>query len=172
MLKLKSLFVSALLALATACALTSTPSLVVAPVGPAPETNPKAPRPPATGDGYLEVFSVKRSYVSEREVYWVHTAYGVYAEDGTRLKSVQNAISLNSPEPQVVPLAPGTYNIQAWADGLILVRVPVVIQPGRLTTVNLETGNKSLGDKAKPEELVRLPDGRVVGWSATAAGAH
>jgi len=167
MLKSKSLFAITLLTLATACALTSTPSVVVGPVGPAPETNRKTLPPPATGDGFLEVHSAIRAYVSEREMYRVHTAYGIYTPDGRRFKSVQNTQGLNTPEALVIALPPGAYDIKAWADGLILVKVPVVIEPHRLTRVNLEAGDADLAKKAKPEQLVRLPDGRIVGWSAT-----
>jgi len=167
MLKPQSLFAIALLALATACTLTSTPSLVLGPVGPAPETNPKAPPPPTTGDGYLEVLTAMRNYSSDRQAFRIHTAYGIYTPDGTRIKSVQNARSLNTPEPQVVPLPTGTYAIEAWAEGLILVKVPVVIQSHRLTRVNLEAGDADLAKNARSDQLIRLPDGRIVGWSAT-----
>ena len=172
MIKPKALFAIALLALATACAFTSTPSLVVGPVGPAPAVRPKTPPPPATGDGSLEVYSAMRGYVSEREMNRIHTAYGIYTPDGRRFKSVQNARSLNTPEPQVVALPPGTYDIKAWADGLILVKVTVVIEANQLTRVNLEAGDADLAKKAKPEQLIRLPDGRIVGWLATATPPH
>lgn len=164
--KLQSLFAIALLALATACAFTPTPSVVVAPVGPAPDR--RLPAPAATDVGYLEVRTAMRAYVSEREMNRIHTAYGIYTPDGRRFKSVQNAQSLNSPEPQVIALPPGAYAIKAWADGLILVKVPIVIESQRLTRVNLEAGDAELAKQAKPEQLVRLPNGRIVGWSATA----
>lgn len=166
MLRLQSLIIATLLTLATACALTSKPAVVVGPVGPGPEANRKGAAP-ATGDGFLEVRTAMRTYTSDRQAYQLHTAYGIYTADGTRFKSIQNARSINTPEPQVVPLPPGTYDIQAWADGLILVKVSIVIESRRLTRVNLEAGDTILAEKAKPEQLVRLPDGRIIGWSAT-----
>jgi hypothetical protein len=166
MFKTQSLVAIALLTLVTACSLTSTPSLVLAPVGPSLEQAPQNPPPPPTGDGYLEVRSAMCTYASDRQAFRIHTAYGVYKPDGTRIKSVQNAQSLNSPDPQVIALPPGTYAIQAWANDSILVKVPVVIESHRLTRVNLEDGDSGLAKKAKPHQLVRFPDGRIVGWAA------
>jgi hypothetical protein len=60
----------------------------------------------------------------------------------------------------------------AWADGYELVRVPVVIKAGQLTEVNLETNRNSPIPATAEGDVVRMDDGRIVGWSAAVAGTR
>ena len=94
-----------------------------------------------------------------------HTPYTVYAADGKKAKSCQNHAGPDDQVPFIVPLEPGSYDVYAEAAGLGRVKVPVLIQRGRITTVFLERG----GMPSKTEALmlgapvVRAPDGRIIG---------
>lgn len=161
-----------LLALGTAlltcsCALLQQP-IVVAPVGPGPGSQiASAPT------GSLEVYTDVQRYAYDESTYYdAHTDYGIYDLGGQRIKSVQNSASFHSLQPQEVALPPGQYSVVGWSDGYQLVKVPVVIQAGRLTKVNLEKNNHQLFQKANQDDLVHTPDGRTVGWSANVTAAH
>lgn len=95
-----------------------------------------------------------------------HTDYTVYSQDGKVLKEVRNAWGPKDPEPAVVPLAPGTYKIKAKARGFGLVTIPVVIEPGKLTTVNLQRDRQPVANSAAKADLVWLGNSRIVGWKA------
>jgi hypothetical protein len=97
-----------------------------------------------------------------------HTDYTIYSQDGKLVREVHNAWGPNDPEPTVVPLSPGRYTVQARARGYGVVSVPVVIEAGKLTTVNLQRYRKPVPESAPRTELVLLGHNRVVGWKATA----
>ena len=142
-------------------ALLQTP-LAVAPVGPAPGGTARAD--PA---GFLTVYTHAEGHAyDEFEYYWAHTEYNVYTPTGAHVKSVRNGEYSQSPLPRKVVLPPGEYAVVGWSDTDQLVKVPVVIRAGQLTTVNLQADADSLFPKAQPSELVHTPDGKVVGWSA------
>ncbi len=149
-----------ILSLFASCALTQKPVLLE-PIGPGPAT-PAASAPA----GFLKVDTTVKCYPYDRQFYYAHTAYGVYDADGHRVRSVQNEASFHSSEAALVTLPAGSYNIMGWADGYELVKVPVVIKSGLLTEVNLEAHNKLTLLGAKQGDIVRMADGRVVGWSA------
>jgi hypothetical protein len=97
-----------------------------------------------------------------------HTDCTIYSEGGRLLKRVRNARDRNDPEPTLVSLPPGRYEIQAGAEdyaGTLEVRVPVVIQAGRTTVAHLSGGWKPQRQYTR-NEVVRLPDGEIAGWLA------
>jgi hypothetical protein len=148
------------------------------PVGPAPLAGTQ----PAVGSA-LQVYSARsRSYVDvNREEFMAnnefgkndflyksaHTDYTIYSQDGKVLREVHNARGPNDPDPAVVPLPPGKYEIEAHARDFGMVKLPVVIERGRLTVVNLQRQRKQVPDSAPRSELVLLGQHRVVGWKAT-----
>ncbi len=136
-------------------------------VGPGPNA-PSVPPP----TGALKVYTAVKCYPYDHQFFYAHTDYGVYAMDDHRVKSVRNAASFLDLNPAIVALPAGTYHVVAWAKGYDLVRVPVVIEAGRLTTVNLEDGVPKPAPSGKAGDLVRMPDGRIVGWSASASGGR
>jgi hypothetical protein len=97
-----------------------------------------------------------------------HTDYTICSQDGKALQEVRNARDPSDPEPAMVPLAPGTYRIEALARGFGTVSVPVVIEPGKLTSVNLQSCRKPISDSVPRMDMVLLGNSRVVGWKATA----
>ena len=149
------------------CTLMQQP-VAVAPVGPGPGSQT------ALADtGFLKVYTEVECYPYDEDLYYYsHTAYGIYDLDGNRIKSVQNTASFHSLNPMKVALPPGQYAVVGWSDAYQLVKVPVRIEAGRLTTVNLEKNDHQLFQKAKADELVYTADGRIVGWSASVTAAH
>jgi hypothetical protein len=99
--------------------------------------------------------------------YFPHTGYTVYSDDGKIVKKVANAISVHDEDPTLAEVPAGTYTVLAESEYYGMVKVKVVIEPGKLTTVNLEYNKPSHRDPSKSNnDLVRLPNGSVVGWRA------
>jgi hypothetical protein len=140
---------------------------VLAPVGPAP-VSVAAP----ADHGTLVVYSAFKTGLPNPNLpddIRQHSSYELRSETGTWLRAVANEQGFQGEDPAPVELPPGNYRVVARANGYGLVTVPVVIAASRVTTVHLEggasfasQGASSLGDS------VRLPDGGVVGWKATA----
>ena len=151
-----------MMSLAVSCAFVPSP-VALPPVGPSPYGSTES-----ASTGLLQVDTAVKCYCYDRQSYCVHTDYGIYDANGDRVRSVRNAAGFHTLDPAVVRLAPGSYSIVAWADGYELVKVPVVIRPGRVTVVNLEAGKEKRFPEAMADEMVRMADGRIVGWSANA----
>ncbi len=151
---------------AMSCALTTKP-VVLGTVGPDPTAKVLA-----TTTGFLKVYTAVKCYPYDRQYYFGHTDYGVYDAAVKRVKSVQNAAWFHDLAPALVTLPAGTYNVVAWADGYELVEVPVVIKAGQLTEVNLEANRKPSITATAEGDVVRMNDGRIVGWSAASTGTY
>ncbi len=153
---------------------------VLEPIGPAPTK-----RPGNGVDGFLQVYSARKPATVDpnmEERLWdddfgkneflyepAHTDYTIYALGGKLLEQVRNARNENDPEPTLVSLPPGRYEIQAEGEddaGPLEVRVPVVIQAGQTTTAHLAGGWKPHRHYTD-NDVVRLPDGEIAGWLAT-----
>lgn len=158
------------------CASASKP-IVLAPVGPSYIPFAGAPlAPPTAPTGSLQVYSaqVKSGLNAFNEVYFqghpgvyelAHTDYTIYSADGRVYRHVRNADGVNDPTPALVDLPPGTYTIRAQAMDGGLVRVPVVIEPGQVTTVQLQ-GTWNPPDAIRHKDQYVWLDGTVVGWRA------
>ena len=161
--------------------------------------NPVGPEPaavsPAQGDGILQVFSARRyvpanvemaNYVNrtgispednyEQKQDLLHTSargnYSIYTTDGKFLKRIANAKGMNGAEPTRVELSPGRYLVEADTEELDTFRhpvlVPVEIKAGLTTAVRLD-GGWPAALSAKTSDVVRLPNGEIIGWAANAA---
>ena len=139
----------------------SVPTLV-APVGPFPSehwaSEPK---------GHLQVFSVVEPQSEGDDAVWYqHSGYVIYNEQGKRFKYVGNTTGKWDETPQTVLLPAGRYTVKARAEGYlyVLVNVPIVIERGKTTVVHLERGwNPPPGPGT---EFVRAPSGYAVGCRA------
>jgi hypothetical protein len=133
-----------------------------------------------SSDGFLTVYTRTETYPFGEDVndtlelgnwnweimtYSVHSDYAIYDPSGRLLKSVRNTASFHDPRPKVVALPAGNYSIQGLGDGNERWRVPVVIKAGRVTIVNLESNNRHIHG-ADDKDVVRGPDGRIIGWLA------
>jgi len=144
---------------------THSSQLVLDPVGPPPG----APSP-SHAKGSLVVFSAfdATGHFNRNRQY--HTDYQILSQEGKVLQSVHNDPGNDVGGPVQVDLPSGAYRVEARANGYGKVVVPVIIQGGSVTVVHLEGGG-SWPNREQMIKLgaVRLPDGRVVGWSAHAA---
>jgi hypothetical protein len=156
---------------------TSAPLTVSGPVGPAPAEHANA-----SGGSALQVYSARSRApvdVNMEEFFWnndfgkneflyepAHTDYTVYTQDGKVLEHVRNARYPNDSQPAVVPLPPGNYKVKARARGFGLVTIPVVIEPGKLTRVNLQRGENPVVKSVARSDAVLLGGYRIVGWRA------
>jgi hypothetical protein len=147
---------------------------VIQPVGPAPADQAKL-----LHNGFLQVYSARQPlYANETDWQWdcnsfdyalAHTDYLILTQDGKTLLHVRNALNPADPMPTRVTLPPGRYQVEAQAGrhrvtGLNL-RIPVVIEPGKITVVHLSGKWEPRGHFTNAD-VVRLPDGRIVGWLA------
>jgi hypothetical protein len=165
MRKAYTLLAIGLMPLLVSCA--SSPPVVTDPVGPAPLSKDEA-----TPKGYLKVFSAAEDHNDGDVHYYPHTAYKIYDQDGKLYKRVANAIGIHDEDPSLVRLPVGTYTVEADAEWSGMVKVPVVIEPGRLTSVNLEYDWKRTKSPGNDSDWVRLPNGQIVGYRARTASAQ
>lgn len=165
------------------CAL-PTKIIVKEPVGPSPASVSDA----ASREGRLQVFSARERAPSDvnKEMFLgnefdhndylyekAHTDYFVYDAQGKLVEKVKNASAVKDLSPIPVHLPAGTYRIEADAElsngSAFTVDLPVVIKPGLTTAVHL---GKDWKPKAKPVAslpLVRIYEGRIIGWRADAS---
>ncbi len=154
------------------------------PVGPAPAGQAKT-----SDEGYLQVYSARLkegnlapSFTAWEWDYWdypfqknaftyglAHTDYVILTKDGHEFRYVRNATNPADPQPALVPLPPGRYEVKAEAeetDGrLVDVTLPVLIEPGRTTVAHL-SGHWKPKAHFTESDVVRLPDGQIAGWLA------
>jgi hypothetical protein len=98
-----------------------------------------------------------------------HTDYTIYAPDGKVFKKVQNAQNPNDPQPAIVSLPPGRYQVEAVAQDYGTVEIPVVIEPGKLTVVNLQRTPNPVVESVNRNDAVLLGGDRIVGWRSAVA---
>ena len=170
-LRLKPILAASALAVAllTGCA-SGGPPLVLEPVGP-----PPTPPPAARTTGSLVVYSALEIYAHCTSVdpdRYEYTDYRILSEQGTLVRKVHNDSDTVIEGPVTVDLPPGTYRVVARAGRYGWVTVPVVIAANRVTTVHLEDGAPWLDKAARSRpDLVRLPDGQIVGYKARPGAA-
>lgn len=139
----------------------STPPLALAPVGPRQypaEASSAAPR------GTLVVYSAFDPTSALTDDRSHHSDYELRSADGQLIQRVRNRANGISEEPAALDLAPGRYEVAAPAVNSRRVVAPVMIEADKTTCLRLD-GSEPVGSKrVAANELVRLPDGTVVGW--------
>jgi hypothetical protein len=134
-----------------------------------------------TGTGDLIVYSATYAPTLEQSEYTAHTNYTIATPDDKVIQRVANAIGSFASRPARVSLPPGEYQIRAQYEGGRFVTVRILIEPGKTTVLDLEgeaSKQASATDTAPapetataaPEiakEIIRLPNGKAVGWLAT-----
>jgi hypothetical protein len=139
-------------------------NMVLAPVGPSPQTSGSG------SNGTLVVFSayeVTPPGIGDFEHRHHYSDYRILSEDGKLLQRVHNDVGTEVREAARVQLPPGRYRVAASSNGYGTVIVPMVIAANRTTVVHLE-GGYSWPSGVAPDQAnsVRLPDGEIVGWRA------
>jgi hypothetical protein len=93
---------------------------------------------PAFREGVLIVYSATEESNDGGVPYHAHSSYAIYTSDGKLFKKVENHVSPNDEVPEIVTLPVGVYMIEARSEKDGYVRVPVAINEGRRTILNLE----------------------------------
>jgi hypothetical protein len=88
-------------------------------------------------DGGLVVYSAPRvSWYAQAE-YPAYTDYTIYTQDGKVLSRIDNSTGSFNGYPARVTLQPGEYRVKALQAGRGYALVPVIIEAGETTVVNL-----------------------------------
>jgi hypothetical protein len=131
-------------------------------VGPAPGATAST----TAGKGNLVVYSAWSCFNNYDTI--DHSGYMIYSTDGKLVKWVPNFIEgdYTAEPPTRVSLPAGSYQIKAEGGKYGWVMVPVMIKDGQTTSVYLD-GERHGGDlAANPDNVVKLPDGEIIGWAA------
>jgi hypothetical protein len=133
-------------------------------VGPAPGS-PAATAP----GGYLRVYSAStENEFRGNAYYYPHRSYFIYDAQGkTLVLRVQNNVGTNDETPALVSLPAGRYKVLADDEGYGRIMFPVVIRPRQTTLLHLD-GAWEPPAHASASQVVRLPNGEYIGWSALA----
>jgi hypothetical protein len=99
-----------------------------------------------------------------------HTHYTIYTQDGKVFEHVKNARNYEDPQPALVSLPPGRYQIEARARNYGWVTIPVVIEANKLTVVNLQRVPNPAVASIDRANAVMLGGERILGWKANLAG--
>jgi hypothetical protein len=135
---------------------------VLQPVGPAPQASV-----PADGEGYLVVYSAWSHFVDPGST-GHHSRYILSSDAGAVSREIINHVDRFDEGPIKLPLAPGSYHVSAHSAHFGRVSVPIVVKERQTTVVYLDGLSHPTAAGAQTN-TVRLPDGEIIGWSATVA---
>lgn len=152
----------------SACSLIGLVALLAgcAPIQPVVINEPIGPMQQIVDDsrplGSLTVYSDVHPAPSDQPFDTPHSDYLLYTAEDRLLQTVNNRKSLFSSDPVSLELPVGRYKVTARAANVGLVSVPVVIQQGLTTVVDL---NQEVFPRrlAANGDWVRLPTGQVIG---------
>jgi hypothetical protein len=115
--------------------------------------------------GFLQIFTATETRPDGDSTYaYPHTGYTIYDQNGKTVKYIPNHLGRMDEVPTVVSIPAGQYKIRADAEHYDRVTFPVEIMPGRTSVVHLEKDSKRPETPLQDSQLIRLPDGQVVGW--------
>jgi hypothetical protein len=136
---------------------------VLQPVGPAPRANPNPGR-----ERCLVVYSAWSNFVDQGSTDH-HSRYTISADDGAMSKEIINHLDRFDEGPIRLPLPAGAYHVRVRSAHFGRVNVPVVIKERQITFVYLDGSFHPEAPSARESSSVKLPDGEIVGCSATVA---
>jgi hypothetical protein len=139
-----------------------------------------------TGTGDLIVYSATYAPTLEQSEYTAHTNYTIATPDDKVIQRVANATGTFASRPARVSLPSGEYHVRAQYEGGRFVTVRIVIESGKTTVLDLEGEASKQASATKTtsatettsatdctptteaaKEIIRLPNGKPVGWLAT-----
>jgi hypothetical protein len=138
---------------------------VLPPVGPAPRAHANPDH-----EGCLIVYSAWSNFVDPGST-GHHSRYTIASDDVKMSKEVINHVDRFDEGPIRLPLAAGSYHVRAPSAHFGRVNVPVIIKEHQTTFVYLDGSSHPEAPSAQQTSAVKLPDGEIVGWSATVATA-
>lgn len=141
------------------CASNPTPVAVQA-VGPAPREEANSSQ-----DGYLVVYSAWGLVNEDKAPVDHHSRYTITSDDGKINRVIINHVDRFDEGPIRVSLAAGSYKVSALSAHSGRVIVPVIVAPQQTTYVYLDGQTRPKLESGQQADLVKLPDGQVVGWA-------
>ena len=103
-----------------------------------------------------------------QDYYYPHKNYFIYDATGrVLLKTVLNHVGQMDETPALVSLPAGKYILLADDQGYGRLKIPVVVRPRQITTLHLD-GAWEPPAHASSADVVQLPNGEYIGWSALA----
>ena len=124
------------------------------------------PLPAGAAAGILVVYSATYASTLEESEYPAHTDYTVATPSDTVIERVSNRTGSFDKHPASVKLPSGEYHVRAQYNRGGFVTVSVVIETGKVTTLNLDGSPIPPGDSAA-SVAIHGPDGAVIGWRIT-----
>jgi hypothetical protein len=118
------------------------------------------------GEGVLVVYSALEVANAVDSSHPTHAGYAIFNPVGKILRRVDNRAGSFYQDPMPVGLPAGTYKVEARATNQGLVIVPVVIEGGRTTILDLDASILPQSEPQSDDQWVRLPDGQVIGVKA------
>jgi hypothetical protein len=122
-------------------------------------------RGPWAGSGELLVYSATFTPTLEEGEYPAHTDYSIATTNDQPIERVSNQTGSFDKRPATVSLAPGEYHIRAQYDRGGFVTIPVVIEAGKMTTIDLD-GRAMPKGGSPAAEPIRVAGEKVVGWKS------
>jgi hypothetical protein len=158
---LRNTILSAALAVLGASCASAPPTIVREPVGPAFAVINEE------HNGFLTVYSATEwTSGDDAPRQLTYSAYQIDAADGSLFREVPNG----DQEPSRVILPKGSYTVVAESETSGTVRVPVIIETGRITVLHLEQERDWKASAGiRNADLVRLPSGQPIGFRARSA---
>jgi hypothetical protein len=153
-----SLSLAGMLAIAFAGCVASQPMVVPETVGP-----PIVRRSVEPIGGRLLVYTATESEHGNSDSE-VHSPYEIHAESGELLQRVSNRGPGQTPTPVQLPV--GRYRISARALNSGRLEIAIVVEQAKTTTLFLDGSGADLVHRAALSDLVRLPNGLIVGFRA------
>lgn len=95
-----------------------------------------------SAEGYLSVYSATDEFSDGDLIFNAHSSYLIYTSVGKLFKSVENHMSRSDEIPERVSLQAGSYIVEARSANNRYVHVRMVIKPGRLTLLDLDSRDK------------------------------
>ena len=98
--------------------------------------------PTKSAQGYLKVYSATDEFNDGGLAYYTHSSYAIYTTDGKLFKTVENHISPNDEDPELVALPVGLYVVRAQSDRHGEVEIRVNVKARQLTVLDLDLGEQ------------------------------
>ena len=97
----------------------------------------EAPSPPDAAHGRLQVYTPTEELSSEGPVYF--EGYRICSSKGQPFKDVywNGSVDLSNQEPRTVSVPAGKYFVEVWGENCSWDTLPIVVERGRLTVVDL-----------------------------------
>ena len=112
--------------------------------------------------GVLTVYTGTKSYNSGNILYFPHTTYAIYHENGNFYRYVKNRTTPTDETPYTILIPAGRYFILAQSEKQGRVKFPIAIDPGRIATIRLDDPNRKRIPRDSQE--IRIKNGSVAGW--------